>query len=267
MTVTDMHNMIDSHFHSVHMESRGTDIEALFTYLFTRGFKGGIDIGIEPGDTELRAEKVGNFPEIRLASGIYPGFAEQMKQGKSLHAALSLLEDDIKRFKAVALGEIGLDYHWEYGTRALQKELLAAQIVLANRLSLPIIIHSRDAEEDTVTMLSAVPAEGAGIIHCFSGDKAHAGKLLDLGYCISFAGNVTYKKNRALQEAMAYVPKERLLLETDSPYLAPVPKRGRVNTPDNMSHIYRFCSAYRKVKLEELTERVLHNYRNLISEP
>lgn len=267
MSVTDMHKEIDSHFHSVHMESRGIDLETLFTDLFSRGFKGGLDIGIEPGDTELRAEKVRNFPEIRLASGIYPGFAEQMKKGESLPAALSLLENDITTYKVASVGEMGLDYHWEYGTRPLQKELLAAQIALANRVSLPIVIHSRDAAEDTVMMLSAVPADCAGIIHCFAGDKTHAGKLLDLGYCISFAGNVTYKKNWELQEVMAYVPDERLLLETDSPYLAPVPRRGKVNTPENMSHIYRFCSEFRKMDLDELTEGVLANYRKFISEP
>jgi TatD DNase family protein len=258
-----MNNLIDSHFHSLHMQKRGIDVRSLFHRLFSEGFCGGIDIGIDPGDMGVRTELLQEFPKIRLAAGIYPGFAEQMAAGASLNQALDTLDREISVYRPAAVGEIGLDLHWKYGTLKLQVELMRAQIDLAVQHNLPVIIHNRSADRETAEVLTDVHSPG-GIIHCFSSDWETARSFLDAGFYISFAGTITYKKNGGLRDVLAGIPEDRLLLETDSPYLAPQAVRGMVNTPANMPHIYSTAATVRKVSLPQLQLRLLSNFRRLL---
>jgi len=134
--------------------------------------------------------------------------------------------------RVVAIGETGLDYHYEHSPRPAQREAFARFIQLARRLALPVVIHLREADDDAVAVMRAERAsETGGVIHCFSGDAASARRFLDLGFHISFSGIVTFKTADALREAVRIVPADRLMVETDAPFLAPIPYRGRRNEP------------------------------------
>jgi TatD DNase family protein len=166
-----------------------------------------------------------------------------------------------------AVGECGLDHHQELppGTeldKAGETELLEMLLDLAGRLKLPIIIHSRDAPEETAAVLARRP-EVPGVIHCFSYGKDEARKFLDLGYYISFAGNVTYKNASRLREALLFVPRDRLLLETDSPFLAPAPHRGKPANPGMVVENYILAAELCGIGLIALGERIAENAESL----
>ncbi|NQT58821.1 MAG: TatD family hydrolase [Bacteroidetes bacterium] len=256
--------LIDSHFHSMYMQNKGITIQKHFSNLFSNGFLGGLDIGVEPGDTGGRKALLREFPKIRIASGLYPGLAADIEKGTPLPEFLEVLENDIRACSPSAIGEIGLDWYWDYGTRKIQKDLLTAQINLANSYNLPIVIHNREADDDLIALLKSNPCSAGGIIHCFSSNWELAKKILDLNFLISFAGNITYKKNHALRSALEKTPSNRLLLETDSPYLSPEPRRGKVNTPENMPYIYNTAVLVRKETPESLINQVKENFFTII---
>src|SRR4051812_6445047 len=165
----------------------------------------------------------------------------------------------------VALGEIGLDFHYDNSPRDVQREGFARQLRLAMKLSLPVIIHSREADEETVGILREVYADAprGGVMHCFGGRLKMAEDVLALGFFISFAGNVTFKKADALREVALAVPLERLLVETDCPYLSPVPFRGRRNEPAHVVETARFLAELRGVEAEELGRVTSENFARL----
>ena len=165
----------------------------------------------------------------------------------------------------MALGEIGLDYHYDNSPRDVQREVFARQLRLAREEGLPVIIHSRDADGDTLEILRAeyAGAGRGGVMHCFGGGPALAEGALGLGFYISFAGNVTFKKADALREVARTVPLERLLVETDCPYLAPVPHRGRRNEPAYAAATARFLAGLRGVGVEELGRTTSENFARL----
>ncbi|MSP23875.1 MAG: TatD family deoxyribonuclease [Myxococcales bacterium] len=153
--------------------------------------------------------------------------------------------------RVVAVGEVGLDYHYMHSPREAQADAFRAMIALARRVQKPIVIHTREAAKDTLSILEDEGArEVGGIIHCFSEDRAFATRALDLGFDLSFSGIVTFKNAVAIRDVAAWAPAERILIETDSPYLAPVPLRGRRNEPANLVHTARVVAELRKVGLE-----------------
>ncbi len=162
------------------------------------------------------------------------------------------------------IGECGLDFYRMRQPKEMQEQSFRFQVDLANRLGLPLIVHSRDAMEETLSLLRASCRTG-GIIHCFSGNRDDAQRALDLGFCISFAGNVTYKKAADLHDSAAYVPLDRLLLETDAPFLTPVPLRGRQNRPEHVMHVYRFIADLRGEPLNRIIEMVQNNFTELLN--
>ncbi len=149
-----------------------------------------------------------------------------------------------------AVGEIGLDYHYSPETRDRQLELMGSQLELARRLGLPVVIHTRDADDDTLGILREIPSKG--IIHCFTGGPAFCRALLDLGFMISISGIVTFRAADNVRESALVVPDDRLLIETDSPFLAPVPMRGNANEPAFVVHTARFLADLRRTPFEEL---------------
>jgi TatD DNase family protein len=167
--------------------------------------------------------------------------------------------------RVVALGEIGLDYHYDNSPHDAQREVFARQLRLASKASLPVIIHSREADEETVEILRAEYAGGprGGVMHCFGGGRKMAEDVLALGLHISFAGNVTFKKADALREVAREVPPERLLVETDCPYLSPVPFRGRRNEPAHVVETARFLAELRGVEAGELGRVTSENFARL----
>lgn len=260
MELTTINGLIDSHFHSMYMQNKGIPIQQHFNELFSNGFLGGLDIGVEPGDTGERKILLQNYPQIRIAAGLYPGLAADIMKGSPLTGFLEILENDIRTYSPSAIGEIGLDWYWDYGTRKIQKDLASAQIYLANTYELPIIIHNREADVDLLSLLKTNRCNAGGIIHCFSSNWETAKEFLDLNYYISFAGNVTYKSNNKLRDIIKKIPAGRLLLETDSPYLSPVPRRGKINTPENMIHIYNTAAEIRNEPIALLINQVKENF-------
>jgi TatD DNase family protein len=167
--------------------------------------------------------------------------------------------------KVKGIGEIGLDYHYEHSPRETQRQVLIRQLEIARELRLPIVIHCREAWEDLGEMIGEHwQASGlGGILHCFSGTRQDALKFLDWGFLISFAGNLTFKKADDLRAVAREVPLDRLLVETDSPYLAPVPYRGKRNEPAYVREVTRALAALRNLSEEEMGREVTKNFQRL----
>ena len=156
-----------------------------------------------------------------------------------------------------AIGEIGLDYHYSPDTRQSQMDLMARQLELARSLDLPVVIHTRDADDDTLGLLREIPSRG--IIHCFTGAPPFCRSLLDLGFMISISGIVTFRAADNVRESALVVPDDRILVETDSPFLAPVPMRGAANEPAFLVHTARFLANLRKTPFEEFAAVTTRN--------
>jgi TatD DNase family protein len=167
--------------------------------------------------------------------------------------------------RVVGIGEIGLDYYRDHSPREIQKRVLVRQLELAGQARLPIVIHCRDAWPDLTEIIQAHWKSSGlgGILHCFSGTREDALKFLDWGFQVSFAGNVTYKKAENLREAAREIPLSRLLTETDCPYLAPVPYRGKRNEPAFVIEVVRTLAALRHLSAEELGENAVRNFERL----
>jgi TatD DNase family protein len=201
------------------------------------------------------------FEGVYAAAGVHPHDARLYDD----EAARRLLEVLRSSERVVALGEIGLDYHYDNSPREVQREVFRRQLRLAQEEKLPVIIHSREADEETVEILRAEYAGAArgGVMHCFGGGRKMAEDVLAFGFHVSFAGNVTFKKADALREVALAVPPERLLVETDCPYLSPVPLRGRRNEPAHVVETVRFLAGLRGVSAEELGRATSENFYNL----
>ena len=210
--------------------------------------------------TAAPAERLAAAPALYFAAGFHPSNLQDYQTGDEERLA-SLLQSP----KGVAVGEIGLDYHYEDTDEAAQKRAFCAQLELAEALSLPVIIHSRDAAADTLRILKDNRAKlrAGGVMHCFSGSPETAKEYLKLGLYISFAGPVTFKNARRLDEVAKIVPPERILAETDSPYLAPEPFRGTLNTPKNVVQVYEKLAQLRGEETEALALRIKQNAKTL----
>ncbi len=189
------------------------------------------------------------------AVGIHPHEAKGYKDGD-----LELLAEWLEEDKVQAIGEIGLDYYYDLSPREEQMQVCLMQMELAHKLNVPVAFHIRDAHQDMLDMMKAhKQLLTGGIIHCFSGSWEIAKEYLKLGYYISFAGPVTFKKAPKLAEAAVNVPKDRLLIETDSPYLAPEPVRGRRNEPTNVRYVCEKIAALRQEDAEEVAAYTMAN--------
>lgn len=169
--------------------------------------------------------------------------------------------------KVVGIGETGLDYYYEHSPRAEQERNFRSHIEAARQTDLPLIVHTRDAEADTIRILGAEMAKAPfrGLIHCFTGTQALADAALELGFFISVSGIATFKNSAALREVIKTVPLDRLLLETDAPYLSPMPNRGRRNEPAFVAHTAAAVAAFREVPLELLAEATTRNFFRLFT--
>ena len=221
-----------------------------------------VDPGVEPQDLPARLELVGgNLPSfLRFAGGVWPSAENLASPVSSLDClSASIAEMSRRGIRVAAIGEGGLDYHHMDGSKDLQAELFEGQIALASSLGLPLIVHSRDAAVDTLSLIAKAGISTPVIIHCFSYGSAELVGFLNLGCWISFAGNLTYKKSGALREACAMVPDDRFLLETDAPYMNPMPHRGTSATPLDVERTYATAAELRGVGIPELAETVTAN--------
>ncbi|HNX23163.1 MAG TPA: TatD family hydrolase [Spirochaetota bacterium] len=195
--------------------------------------------------------------------GIHPSSPAEVQRLSNL-ASLAEQEMNGKYSRLLlGIGECGLDYYRMHQAKEMQVYSFETQIDIAKKYKLPLIIHSREAMEDTLEILKN-KKYGHGIMHCFAGDSTAAKRVLDMGFMISFAGNVTYKNAEDLHDAAKYVPLDRILVETDSPFLSPVPMRGKPNLPENIKHTYKFISSLKKVPLAKLEDSVTENFTGLL---
>jgi TatD DNase family protein len=201
-------------------------------------------------------------PDVWASVGVHPHDADT-------HAEVEVetLVERARHPRVVGIGESGLDFYYDRSDRDRQRASFRAHIAAARRTGLPIIVHTRDAEDDTHSILAEEMGKGAyaGVIHCFTGTADFARKALDLGFYISISGIVTFKNARDLQEVAKSIPQDRLLIETDSPFLAPVPHRGRPCEPAFVADTARFLAELRGESLEDLAAATSANFQQLFS--
>jgi TatD DNase family protein len=258
---------IDSHAHfDLALEDASVSEPMLLDALRAGAVERAVQVGIDCASSEWSCDfaKRNAAAGILFTAGIHPSStAGDRELGKLADLVGSTLADDAAPL-LFGIGECGLDYFRKRTPREMQVRSFRFQIELARKHGLPVIVHSRDAMEETLAILGEYPGT-AGIMHCFSGDAAAARQVLDLGFLVSFAGNVTYNSARVLHEAAAYVPLDRLLVETDAPFLTPVPLRGKKNRPDYVIHTYRFIAELRHEPLARVADAVRENFRGMVS--
>jgi TatD DNase family protein len=217
-----------------------------------------IDLESYPAMYEL----VAPYPEVVVSVGVHPN--EEPEQSPAPEKLLEQLLELGRDSRVVAIGETGLDYFRTEPGAAWQVERFRTHIEAARQLQKPLIIHTREAREDTLRVLEESGAgDSGGVMHCFVEDWATAKRALDLGFYISFSGVLTYKSAAELREVAKQIPADRLLIETDSPYLAPVPQRGKTNIPLYVRHVAEQLAALRGWTLEETAARTMENARRL----
>lgn len=254
---------VDSHAH-IDGEEYDADRGEVVARARAAGVRAILNVGTgdpHAGNFERAVAVAEKYEGVYAAAGVHPHDARLYDAS----AERRLLEVVRLGPPVVALGEIGLDYHYDNSPREVQREVFAAQLRLARSEGLPVIIHSREADEETTAILRREysGALRGGVMHCFGGGPALAEAALELGFMISFAGNVTFKKAENLREVARTVPPERLLVETDCPFLAPVPLRGRRNEPAFVVETARFLAGLRGVGPEELGRTTSENFARL----
>jgi TatD DNase family protein len=253
--------LIDSHCH-LDNEQFNDDREAVIDRALTVGVERMVAIGSGDGPPDLEAgvHLADRYPFIYATIGVHPHDAAKA-DGETYRRLAELAQ----HAKVVAIGEIGLDYHYDHSPREVQRDVFVEQIRIARDARKPIVIHTRSAWEDTITLLREHWADSGlgGIMHCFSEGPREAEQALAIGFHISFAGIVTFPKALGIQEAARITPADRLLIETDSPYLAPVPKRGKRNEPAYIVETARKLAELRGVTIEEIAQCTSANFLNL----
>ena len=222
----------------------------------------GVGLVVDPGCTLTSSEKAvalaAEFPHVYAAVGLHPENCHDFQPEQ-----IERLRQLAQREKVVAIGEVGLDYYWEENPpRALQQEVLRRQLALAEELKLPVIFHDREAHGDSLAIVREFPAV-RGVFHCFSGSVEMARELLKRGWYLGFDGPVTYKNARKTVEVALECPLDRMLLETDSPYLSPVPNRGKRNDSRNLPYIAARIAEIKSMTTEEVAEVTLQNGKQL----
>lgn len=218
------------------------------------GVKYVINIGYNIESSIKAIELSNKYKNMYVAIGIHPSDV-----GKCSVEELEKIYNEYNNGKIVAIGEIGLDYSYTKENKKEQIDLFKTQIELANRLKLPICVHSRDASLDTYLTLKECPAKYGTLMHCFSPTEDLVRLVLENGYMVAFGGNITYKRAKSFSRYMDMIPVEQIVIETDSPYLPPVPLRGTVNTSENLPIILEKLSEYKNISKEELSKIVYRN--------
>lgn len=233
--------------------------EELLSQLPAQGITKVVNVGASLASCKRTIELMEQYDFIYGALGVHPN-----ETGELTEESFLWLKEQCVHPKCVAVGEIGLDYYWDEPERPIQKEWFARQLELAREVKLPVIIHSRDAAKDTVDIMHAQKAgEIGGVVHCFAYTKETAKIFLDMGFYIGIGGVLTFKNAKKLKEAVEYIPMNRIVLETDCPYLAPEPFRGKRNSSLNLPYVIDAISMLKGVPKEEVARIVWENAHQL----
>lgn len=254
--------LVDSHCHLDYLEREGEALEEVVARAQRAGVGRLVTISTKLSEFDTIRSIAERFEPVFCSVGVHPHEAGE----EGVEDPASLLSRS-EHPKVVGIGETGLDYFYEHSPRDAQQRSFRAHIAAARESGLPLIVHARDADADTVAILQEEHARGPfpGVIHCFTAGPELAQAALEIGFYISLAGVVTFKKAEALRETVRQVPLERLLVETDAPYLAPVPKRGKRNEPAYVVHTAEKMAELMGVSGEELAEATTANFFRLFS--
>ncbi|HEU5348074.1 MAG TPA: TatD family hydrolase [Ktedonobacterales bacterium] len=246
--------LIDTHCH-VQMRQFANDREAVIASAFSSGVERLIVPGIDVGTSKSALDLAQRHP-----GRIFAGVGTHPHDASTLTPEALIEQHNIARQPGiVAIGEIGLDFYRDLSPRNIQRDALVAQLGLARELDLPVILHNRESHEDMIALLRAHGTGVRGVFHCFIGDRAMATDALDLGFYLSFAGPLTYPRNDELRDVAAWAPADRILVETDSPYLSPHPLRGKRNEPQRVTLVARTLAQVRGVTEQEIAEITTRN--------
>ena len=254
--------LIDTHAHLDDARFDG-DRDAMIARAREAGVGHLVTIGCDLTTSRAAVELADRYPFVYATVGVHPHEAKQI--GDSWY-------DDLRRLaqhkKVVAYGEIGLDYHYNHSPPKLQRERFREQITLARDLRLPIVVHTREAQDDTITVLKEEnAADVGGVFHCFSGDARLAKDALDLGFLLSFSGVITFQNATMLRDIVKTVPMDRILVETDSPYLTPAPHRGKRNEPAYVRLVAEKIAAIQGMTTDQVAELTSQNARRVFKIP
>lgn len=250
--------IFDTHTH-YDDEAFDEDREALLKSLPENGIEAVVNIGADIASTKTTLDLTARYPFIYGTAGVHPSSTAELDEEK-----LEWLRTISKEPQIVAIGEIGLDYYWKEPEHEIQKYWFVRQLDLAREARLPVSIHSRDAAKDTLDIMKGQKAqEIGGVIHCFSYGPDMAREYLNMGFFIGVGGVVTFKNAKTLKEVVAYAPMEQLVLETDCPYMAPDPYRGKRNSSLNLPYVAEAIAEIKGLKAEEVIEITNQNAKRL----
>lgn len=250
--------IFESHAH-YDDEAFDEDREELLLSLHEHGIGSVLNVGASLESCRTTLQLIEKYPFIYGAMGVHPSETAGLDDN-----SLAWLRQQCSHNKVVAVGEIGLDYHWKEPEIAVQKKWFERQLELAREVRLPVIIHSREAVKDTLDMMQALHAEEmGGVVHCYSYTKEMAREYLNMGFYFGIGGVITFKNAKKLKETVEYIPMEKILLETDSPYLAPEPNRGRRNSSLNLPYVAQEVAKLKGVPYEEVVEITKKNTEKL----
>ena len=253
-----MTSFIDTHCHLDKLDS--TPEEAII-----EAKQAGVDrmvtVSVDEPSLDFVSSMVQQFPEVYGSVGFHPHDAAELTEDLEQKIRKLALEEK----KLIAIGETGLDYHYMYCSAEVQQQVFSKQLQLAVELNLPVIMHSREAETDTLNILQEIPVPPLGVAHSFTSSFEMAKTLIEMGWYIGINGIVTFKNAEDLREVVSWLPLDRLLLETDSPFLAPTPFRGKPNKPAHIPAIATFIAELRGISLEQLSEQTSANAQRLFN--
>ena len=249
--------LFDTHAHLL-AEQFDSDRDETLARTFAQGVSLYLEVGTTLCDSARAITWAHGHENVYCAAGVHPHEAQDAPEGYLAQLQALLAHD-----KCVALGEIGLDYHYDFSPRDVQRRVFCEQLDLAIACQLPVIIHDREAHADTMAAISARRGRLTGVLHCYSGSLEDAKRYLDMGFYLSFGGPLTFKNAQKLPEVAAYVPQDRVLSETDSPYLAPVPLRGKRNEPAHVRYVVEKLAQLRHVAYEQMAQDACENGKRL----
>ncbi|MGE5495781.1 MAG: TatD family hydrolase [Burkholderiales bacterium] len=251
-----MIRLFDTHTHLLDRKF-DVDRQALIKTLPELRVVGIIECGTTVRDSKKAAALAESTDYIYSAAGVHPHEAKDAPNDFLIQIK-ALAEKE----KVIAIGEIGLDYHYDFSPKEIQRRVFEQQLDLARKMDIPVIIHMREATEDMLAMLRQYPGL-RGVMHCFSGSAETAEMILDMGLYISFTGSVTFNNSRKVVEAAGVVPLDKLMAETDCPYMSPEPVRGTRNNPVNVKYVLAKLAAIKGITLEEMCEANINNVKRL----
>ena len=253
-----MTSFIDTHCHLDKLDS--TPEEAIIEAK-QAGVQRMVTVSVDEPSLDFVSSMVQQFPEVYGSVGFHPHDAAELTEDLEQKIRKLALEEK----KLIAIGETGLDYHYMYSSAEVQQQVFSKQLQLAVELNLPVIMHSREAETDTLNILQEIPVPPLGVAHSFTSSFEMAKTLIEMGWYIGINGIVTFKNAEDLREVVSWLPLDRLLLETDSPFLAPTPFRGKPNKPAYIPAIATFIAELREISLEQLSEQTSANAQRLFN--